>query len=148
MSTIPASPYSKLDFSFPIRGSRNCGAVVFTATEKPRIAFHCHCEHCQKFSSSGHASYVLFNKETSKISGKTSTWSYLADSGNTTTKHFCSTCGTQVYSQTSGHPNNMIVAASCLEAKDLFIPSIAMFTKHAAPWDLIAENLARYEAGV
>ncbi|UYL07224.1 GFA family protein [Bdellovibrio sp. SKB1291214] len=114
---------------------------------KPLIAFHCQCLHCQKFSTTGHGSYVLLAKDKTKIIGSFSSWSYRADSGNVTTKNFCPLCGTQVFSLTSGHENNFIVSASSLDDKALFLPSLVLFSKYASTSDHIDSTLPRFLGG-
>lgn len=147
MANIPASKYPDAAVNLPITGGCLCGALKYECTTKPIIAFHCQCQHCQKLSTTGHGSYILLSKEKTNVLGKFSTWSYTADSGNTTTKHFCPTCGTQVFSLTSGHENNFIASASSLDDKSLFQPSLILFAKHAAPWDQIDDSLPQYPGG-
>ncbi|MBO9666129.1 MAG: GFA family protein [Bdellovibrio sp.] len=147
MANIPASKYSELTVARPITGGCLCGGLRYECTGKPLIAFHCQCQHCQKLSSTGHGSYILLSKSETKVTGNFSIWSYTADSGNTTTKHFCPKCGTQVFSLTSGHQNNFIASASSLDDKSLFLPSLVLFAKHASPWDQIDNSLPRYSGG-
>lgn len=130
-----------------LSGRCQCGSLQFSSTNKPKISFHCQCQHCQKFSSTGHGSYVLLEKDKTVVKGEYSTWSYRADSGNTTTKHFCPKCGTQVFSLTSGHPNNFIASAMTLDDKNLFQPSLILFHQHALEWDQLDKSLIRYQAG-
>ena len=129
-----------------VSGSCHCGRLKFSTFEKPKVSFHCQCQHCQKFSSTGHGSYVLLDESKTIVEGNFSKWSYKADSGNITTKHFCPECGVHVFSLTNGHPNNFIANAMTLDDKSLFVPSIVLFSQHAQPWDTIDNSLIRYSA--
>jgi hypothetical protein len=131
----------------PVTGQCQCGSLKYTSLENPKISFHCQCEKCQKFSSTGHGSYILLDKSRTIVQGAFSSWSYEADSGNTTTKNFCPECGTHVFSLTSGHPNNFIGSAMTLDDKTHFRPSLVLFSQHAQRWDLLDSSLKRFQAG-
>jgi hypothetical protein len=146
MANLPKSKYTEISVPIPITGSCQCKALRFECSGKPMIAFHCQCNHCQKFSSTGHSSYVLLDKSKTKVTGTFSTWSYQSDSGDTTTKHFCPACGTQVFSLVSEHENNFVASAACLDDKTLFLPSFVLFSKHAQPWDELDSSLPRYSS--
>lgn len=147
MSVLSLSKYNDIEISTPISGSCQCGSVKYSSSAKPIIAFHCQCKHCQKFSSTGHGSYVLLSKIHTAVTGDVSLWSYKADSGNLTTKNFCPKCGTQVFSLTSGHPNNFIANAMTLDNPKLFLPSLVLFENSSQSWDLIDSSLKRFSSG-
>ncbi len=68
-----------------------------------------------------------------------------ADSGNAVSRGFCPTCGAPVYSTNSGMPGLAFVRASSLDDPEIFQPSMVVYAKRAASWDLIDPALRRFE---
>ena len=112
------------------------------------IGLHCHCRKCQHLSGTGHGSHLVLRRAAATVSGDAGEWQYRADSGGTTHKFFCPACGTQVYAMLSRHPEGIVVAASSLDDRRIFQPTVALFTGEAASWDAPAPDLDHYPAGL
>lgn len=146
MPPIP-SGYNAADVPLPITGGCQCGALRYRCEGQPLVAFNCHCNRCQKFSGTGHGSYILLPGGATQVSGERSVWSYVADSGANVARHFCPICGTHVFGITSRHPGNFVALASSLDDRTLFRPTLALFTAEAAPWDAADASLQCFPVG-
>ena len=85
------------------KGSCQCGAVSYSVSTNPMWVGHCQCVNCQKFSGGGHATNMVVARDTVDISGDLKPYKYDADSGNHMTRHFCPTCGSAIFGESSGN---------------------------------------------
>ena len=69
-----------------------CGAVNYSIKAEPVSMGQCHCKDCQRASGTGHMSIARFKREDVTISGQTTSYASVAESGNTNTRHFCPVC--------------------------------------------------------
>lgn len=123
-------------------GGCNCGAIRYEISAEPIMAGHCQCRDCQHMSGTGHASHVGFPRGAVKLQGKATHWEKTADSGNRVTRAFCPTCGSPVYSNSSGMPDFFIVeAASLVRSK----PQMVVYASSAFAWDHVDPTLPRFE---
>ena len=106
----------------------------------------CHCTDCQRVSGGGHLSIARFKGDDVAISGETKTHSVTADSGNAVTRHFCPTCGSRLFSETTGRPGIIGVVAGAFDDHAWFDPDMVIF-KHSQPlWDITTEDVPCYDA--
>ena len=128
-----------------LTGGCYCGAVRYDCAAEPVVMGHCQCTQCQKFSSTGHSSHIGVPKAAVTLTGATKHYDAKADSGNTVSRHFCPTCGCQVYSTNSGFPDMLFLRAPSLDDPSLFQPQLLVFTASAQRWDLIDPALPSFE---
>jgi len=67
-----------------------------------------------------------------------------ADSGNDIVRAFCPTCGSGIYSRTTGMPHLIFLRASALDDSSLFAPQIAVWAARAPAWDAVPEHLPAF----
>jgi hypothetical protein len=125
-------------------GGCACGAVRYSIAAGPIMVGHCQCGKCQKLSGTGHGSFAAFPAAAVSLSGELRPWSYRADSGNTSTRSHCPTCGTQVTGGNSGMPDILAVSLATLDDPSLVAPSMVFFHDRAQPWDVIDANLPTF----
>lgn len=123
-----------------------CGAVRFKVDGAPIRMVQCHCTDCQRASGSGHMPNVLFKEANVAVSGATSRYESLADSGNTLTRHFCPTCGGRLFLSSSARPGLLIMAAGAFDDSGWYTPELAIFTASARPWDPPPPDVPHHEA--
>ena len=77
-----------------------CGKIEVTCTDLPKNVIACYCYDCQKASGGGPSFNIVIPDEKIQITkGKTSALNLTADSGSPVERHFCSNCGTAIYSK-------------------------------------------------
>lgn len=124
-----------------------CGAVRFKVSGAPIRMAQCHCADCQKASGTGHMSNAIFNVADVDVSGTTSSYASLADSGNTLTRHFCPTCGGRVFLFSKARPGMIVMAAGAFDDMSWFKPELVLFTKRRPAWDLTTCDVPNFEDG-
>ena len=127
-----------------LRGSCLCGSVTYECGGPPRVALHCHCRSCQKTSGSGHTTILVVSADDLQVTGTLSFHQREADSGNTVTRGFCPACGSDIYSESSGHKGQIYLRASSLDDPNLAMPAMAIYADQAIAWDHMDEGLPRF----
>jgi hypothetical protein len=120
--------------------------VTYVINAKPVRMTQCHCKDCQRASGTGHMSLASFRKEDVALRGTTASYGATADSGNTTTRHFCPKCGSCVYGESSARPGIIGVSVGCVDDNAWFSPQAVVFTKGRPGWDKTATDVPNFEA--
>lgn len=123
-----------------------CGQVSWVARARPVRMAQCHCKDCQRFSGTGHISNAMFRQDDVTVSGETSQHSVETDSGNTATRHFCSTCGSRVFGFTTLRPGIIGIMAGTADDNSWFEPEAVVYTKRRPAWDITREDIPNFEA--
>jgi len=84
--------------SDPIVGGCLCGAVRYTITADPMFGGKCYCNDCRKASSTGHAAVMAIPEDGFSVTGALTGYESPGGSGQPITRHFCTTCGSAIYS--------------------------------------------------
>lgn len=130
---------------FPSRGQCLCGRVTVLAKEPPVRMAQCHCRDCQRVSGTGHTTNALFRSGDVELVGATGCYSVTADSGNTFTRHFCSSCGSRVYAFNSGRQGMTIVSAGIFDDSGWFRPEVVLYTRRRCIWDPEVAGVPAFE---
>ncbi|MEM6626164.1 MAG: GFA family protein [Pseudomonadota bacterium] len=122
-----------------------CGEIKFEVSGDPVLAMECHCGACQK-SCGGHAAPILvFPKPALKIlQGEMAEFTSDADSGNTVTRQFCSTCGTPMMSKLSANPDLAVIKVGAFDDASDFDPQMVFWTSTAQPWAHIPDGTMQF----
>ena len=129
-----------------ITGSCQCGAVHYEANAEPLFAGHCHCNTCKKASGAGHVSALFVPKDSFKITGETTKYTSIGDSGSPITRHFCPTCGSRLYGEPERAGNVVGIMVGTLDNPETFSPQFQIYTKNRTSWDHINCDLPEFEA--
>jgi hypothetical protein len=78
------------------KASCACGLVSVMLEGDPQMHGLCHCGQCQKVSAFTYSGYWP-KSAVRKISGKTTCWRKISESGRGIDVHFCPVCGTYAY---------------------------------------------------
>ena len=131
-----------------ITGGCLCGKVRFAIeADKPITVRQCWCRVCQHLSAGGGTINAVFPKEAIKISGETSDFVSVADSGSIMHRRFCAGCGSPLFSEAEPRPHIIIVRVGALDDPSLAAPSAIIWTKSAPAWACFDPALPRSEAG-
>ncbi|MCZ4091427.1 GFA family protein [Sinorhizobium psoraleae] len=125
-----------------MKGGCLCGAVRYEAKGSPIYSGFCHCRDCQRATGTGHCCYMIFSCADVDVTGELRAYEKLAENGNVTIRHFCPTCGSQIFSSGA---DRWTVYAGTLDDMSLFEPTNAVFTRSRPHWDRLAVGLEEYE---
>ena len=78
-------------------GGCNCGKVSFQVEGNPIRVGVCHCQICRKATGSSFNCFAVWSAENVVIVGDTKSWISRTDH-----RHFCTTCGSSLYSIVDG----------------------------------------------
>lgn len=85
--------------------SCRCGQLTAIAEGEPVRISVCHCLACQKRTGSAFSVQARWPAECVTFEGRSSSWTRTADSGQTTTYHFCPDCGSTVHYGGGNYPD-------------------------------------------
>lgn len=129
----------------PRTGHCHCGAVHFTVEGEPLRMSQCHCNACRRISGTGHLSQAFFKRSQITIAGETKTHESTADSGSTRIRHFCPTCGSRLFSESSRAPENMGIAIGAFDDTSWFQPTMIVYHSERPAWDFVDPSLPTKE---
>ncbi|WP_225206763.1 GFA family protein [Novosphingobium huizhouense] len=118
----------------PYSGRCACGAVTLAIAAEPAATRQCWCRQCQQIAAGGPTHNAIFPAEAVTIHGVLASNTWRAASGNTLTFHFCPSCGTQVYGQSSARPHLKTVRFGALDAGHGLEPEVVIWTDDAPAW--------------
>src|SRR5690242_21262551 len=84
-----------------VAGGCLCGAVRWQSAEPPITTRVCWCRDCQYLGAGSGTVGACFRTATFEVTGTTSDYSSVADSGNRMHRRFCPRCGTRSEEHTS-----------------------------------------------
>ncbi|HVY98540.1 MAG TPA: GFA family protein [Dongiaceae bacterium] len=128
-----------------ITGGCLCGAVRFTASEKPISARVCWCRFCQRLGAGGGTVNAAFKTDAVKIEGTLADYASTADSGNRMHRRFCPKCGTHLFSEAEARPHLIFVRAGALDDPEVAKPVATIWAASAPSWAAIDPSLPRIE---
>jgi hypothetical protein len=123
-----------------------CGAIRYEISAEPMISGYCQCRDCQRTTGAGHASLMGFPEQAVQLTGTPKYHAVKAESGNTTSRGFCSSCGTWISGRLSAAPGMTVITAGSLDDPALFQPALVVFAKRANPWDMTDQALTQFSA--
>ncbi|MCW5658359.1 MAG: GFA family protein [Burkholderiaceae bacterium] len=88
-----------------VSGRCLCGAVRWESAEPPITTRVCWCRDCRYLGAGSATVGVCFRTTTFKISGRTSDYSSVADSGDRMHRRSCPDCGTPLFSEAEARPH-------------------------------------------
>ena len=122
-----------------------CGAVRYEAQGTPLYAVHCHCRDCQRASGAGHVPVMGMPKPLFKVTGGTTSYPVRGTSGMTTTRHFCTTCGSLLFGMADMAPDAVSIYVGTLDDPSVFKPEAILFTRDRQSWDATAGGLTEFD---
>ena len=125
-------------------GGCACGAVRFEMNDAPIYQGHCQCRQCQHMTGTGHSTMVVFRREAVKVTGALSNWGFVADSGQTTLRHFCPTCGSPMFSRSAIRDELMAFNAGNFDQAAQLKPEAVCYHETSQPWDHLDPDLPTF----
>ena len=122
-----------------------CGEVKIKINGSILDIIHCHCSLCRKNSGTAYATNGFINSsELEFISGENSLSSFSFKPGRN--RHFCSKCGSPVYSANEQDPTRFRLRLGILDSDIDERPISHNFVSSKANWEDLDANLPRYDS--
>ncbi len=122
-----------------------CGNVQITIKGKISDIIHCHCSLCRKNSGTAYATNGFINASDFEFSsGKECLTEFSFKPGRI--RHFCSSCGSPVYSSNKQDPGRYRIRLGILDSDIAERPISHNFVSSKANWEELDVRLPRYDA--
>ena len=121
-----------------------CGAVSFHLNAEPLFVRICWCRDCQRISANGTVN-LLVTSDALEISGQTSEFVRMADSGNKIIHRFCPRCGIQLFANSPARAQFTVLRAGTLDDPSSVQPKVNIWSGSAPVWACIDPALERVE---
>lgn len=133
--------------TYPIKGSCQCGQLTYILYKAPLKVFACHCQECQKLSSSPFSVTAVVAADTIEFHGQLKQWVRIADSGNKNIAHFCPDCGNRIYHLNPADPSSIKLKLKPTNLVDdaIFEPSLHVWTSEKLSWYGLPEGVKSVE---
>lgn len=119
-----------------------CGAVRLQLSALPKSVLHCHCGQCRSLSGSAFTTWLSFPKAALELAGESSLSQFRAT--DNVLRHFCSHCGSHVFSLDARAPDIVGVPAGAIEGELPMNPKAHYFVSHKADWHVIGDSLRQF----
>ncbi len=126
------------------RGKCLCAEVQIELTGAISEIIHCHCSLCRKNSGTAYATNGFINTAELKVTqGESLLTSFTTKPGRH--RHFCSKCGSPVYSSNEDDPSRLRIRLGILDSDITERPLSHNFVTSKANWEELDADLPRYE---
>lgn len=128
----------------PFSGGCACGSIRYVCGGEPVAMLSCHCRDCQQASGAAFASGVVVRVAETEVSGTPGTYSVRGGSGGSTTRSFCTRCGTPLFTRGELVPDLMSIRFASLDDPSGFRPMVEIWTSSAQPWVSLDGGIPHY----
>ena len=116
-----------------LNGSCMCGRVQYEITSEPRFMYQCYCGKCRAASGASFVTNIIVDADSFRITAGNESLAAF-ESSPKKLRHFCSSCGSPIYSQ--GEKTRHVVSVRCGTLRQ--DPGIRVayhaFVASKAPW--------------
>jgi hypothetical protein len=113
----------------------NCGQLRLTCEGEPARISICHCLECQRRTGAAFGNQAWFEKrQITSISGKSTEFKRVADSGKSVTLRFCPVCGSTVYWEAELFPGLIAVAVGAFADPAFPAPKHSVWERRRHHW--------------
>lgn len=125
-------------------GACLCGRVRYEIDAEAGPSRVCWCRDCQRIAANGTVN-VIFPSDAIQVSGSPARHEKAADSGNTVTRRFCASCGTQLFSDSTGRPGLTVVRVGTLDDPSAVKPTSNIWVGSAPSWACVDASLEQFK---
>jgi hypothetical protein len=128
-------------------GGCQCGQIRYEIQAEPLTLYACHCQECQKQSSSAFGMSMSVPRDAVvMLQGQPKQWKRASDSGRGVTCLFCGECGTRLFHNPARNSQITNVKPGTLDDTSWLKPAGNLWTKSSQKWIVMSEQLLNYEA--
>ena len=117
-----------------------CASVSYKTPAEPLAKFICHCINCQKQSGSAFSMNIIFPKPQFDFDGPTAIYIDKNATGKDVHRHFCSICGTPLFSTYPHNPDIILLKAGSLSDAASYEPSAQIWCDSRQDWVKFADD--------
>jgi len=122
-----------------------CGHLTVVCEGEPVRRSMCHCLECQKRTGSIFGVQGRWPRSAVIISGRATTYRYVADSGTKLTSYFCPTCGSTVYWDSETMPEFVGVAVGAFADPAFPPPTVSVYDERKHAWVILPNSIEQHE---
>jgi hypothetical protein len=123
----------------------SCGKLAVVVRGEPVRISVCHCLECQRRTGSAFGAQARFRKADVEITGASTAYRRIADSGNAITFHFCPTCGSTVYYVVEDQPELVAVTLGAFADPTFPRPRVSVYESRKHPWVGLPDGIEHLE---
>ena len=138
-------PKHERDPMTKLTGQCLCGDISFEADGEIPVMAKCHCTACRQSTGSAYAALMFMKQDDVKITGTPKTFQHKADSGSLMTKHFCSNCGTPMFTQNSSREGMLGLRAGLINEHEEFVPKANVYTSSKMEATVLEDGIPAFE---
>lgn len=113
--------------------SCSCGAVRATIAHDPQMVVNCHCTMCRKMNGGAFSTMVAVPADAlSFTAGEDDVAAYALTAS--TTRHFCTRCGTPLYNVNARMPGFAMLYLGALDRTDDLVPMLNVYCSTKLGW--------------
>ncbi|PLB50774.1 hypothetical protein P170DRAFT_474328 [Aspergillus steynii IBT 23096] len=124
----------------PYTGHCNCESIRITLASQPENSVICHCASCKRAGGSVFSTNYFVGEEEISLEDAQGTLRIYDDtktaSGNVARRHFCSNCGSPIYTKTPSAPGKLYLKAALFDR--ISSPKLAVFKERQPEWATLA----------
>ena len=126
-----------------LSGACMCGRIQYEIAGKPRFMYQCYCGRCRAVSGASFVTNLIVEATRFSITaGKESLTAF--ESSPRKFRHFCSACGSPIYSQGEATKHVVSVRSGTLKEDPGVRVAYHAFVASRAPWVEILDDLPQF----
>lgn len=122
-------------------GGCRCGQVRFACCGVPNAVTLCYCRDCQRGSGGPCGNFVIVPAAAVTVTGATTSFTALCDSGRSMRREFCPECGSPLFART---PHLLAVTVASFDDPTAYRPTMAIWMDRAPSWVMLPDDVVRY----
>jgi hypothetical protein len=114
--------------------SCSCGQLAAEVTGEPMRISVCHCLACQRRTGSVFGQQARFRREQVTVSGASTVYVRVGDSGSRAQFHFCPSCGATVFYELEGLGEYLAIPVGAFADPNFPAPLISIYESRMHGW--------------
>jgi hypothetical protein len=114
--------------------SCSCGQLTAQVVGEPVRISICHCLACQRRTGSVFGEQARFPRENVTVSGASTAYVRVGDSGSRMKFHFCPTCGSTVYYELESVEGFLAIPVGAFADPDFPTPRVSVYEDRKHKW--------------
>ncbi len=125
-----------------VAGSCFCGAVRFEITLPTTFCVHCHCSMCRRIHGAGYVTWTAVPKSQFKLLSEEAAFARHRSSEHGI-RSFCRTCGSNLFCESTQHPESLDIVLACLDGPIDREPQAHIYFDNRVDWMPVDDKLPR-----
>lgn len=130
-----------------MRAQCQCGQLSADVAGPTDQIVACHCQACQRRSGSPFAVMAYYPEQDVAISGRSSEYTRVADSGRSLTFGFCPTCGTSLWMRSELKPSVVGIPVGAFADSTFPAPVRSVWEQSMHQWLAIPGDIPHFPQG-